>query len=198
MRPFVALLRGINVGGRNRLPMAALRGILADLGAEDVKTCIQSGNAVFEAEPGIADRIEKDLGPAIGARHGFEPGVLVLALDDLRAACEANPFPEAEPRTLHFYFLESAPAAPDLERIDALRAAGERYELIDRVFFLHAPDGIGRSKLAAGAEKALGVACTGRNRRTVQAIVELAGSRDTVRNRTRAAGPTGIDGGEGK
>ena len=95
-------------------------------------------------------------------------------------AIAANPFPqaEAEPKTLHLYFLTDSPENPDLNRLDQLKRGTEQYRLSDKVFYLYAPDGIGRSKLAEQVEKALGVAATARNWRTVSkvmALVELQG-----------------------
>lgn len=177
MEKWVALLRGINVGGRNPLPMRDLTAALEGLGAQGVRTYIQSGNAVFTAAIDDATRFARDLGNAIGEGHGFVPEVLVLPVAVLAAAMRDNPFPEAEsdPKSLHLFFLAQEPVTADHGRLEALCAESERFELIGRVFYLHAPDGIGRSKLAAGAEKALGVACTGRNWRTVGAIVRLGG-----------------------
>ena len=102
--------------------------------------------------------------------------VLILSADQLEDAIESNPFPEAEaePKTLHLFFLAWAPAAPDIESLTEAKSPSERFHLTDHVFYLHAPDGIGRSKLAANAEKFLGVAATARNWRTVQKLREMA------------------------
>jgi uncharacterized protein (DUF1697 family) len=175
MYRWVALFRGINVMGRNTLPMKELAAILEGLGAERVRTYIQSGNAVFEHADWAAGKLAGRLARAVEERRGFTPEVLLLSPSDLDAAVAGNPFPEAEavPSTLHVGFLASDPA-PDLKKLDALRSPSERYRLAGRVFYLHAPDGYGKSKLAAGAEKAVGVPMTVRNWRTVQAIRELA------------------------
>jgi uncharacterized protein (DUF1697 family) len=87
-----------------------------------------------------------------------------------------NPFPEAEtdPASLHLGFLASTPKNPDLKKLDSLRKESERFYLIDNVFYLHVPEGVGRSKLAASIEKLLGVPMTDRNWRTVCKIKELA------------------------
>ena len=175
MTTYIALFRGINVGGANVLPMKELRTLLEGLGCRDVRTYIQSGNAVF-AHPGDAASLANEISGAVHAAKGFEPRVLLLSQDDLIHAAERNPFPDAvsEPSRLHIAFCERTPEAPDLATIDALRANGERCELIDGVFYLHAPAGIGRSKLAARVERLLGVATTGRNWRTVQKVLALA------------------------
>lgn len=172
----IALLRGINVGGRNRLPMKDLVAMLEGLGLESVKTYIQSGNVVFRtSEPDLRQLAER-IGSAVNDTHGFEPRVLLLRLEELERAIRRNPFPEAEgePKTLHLAFLESVPEAPDLEAMERIKAAQERFALDERVFYLHAPDGIGRSKLAEKFERLLGVAATSRNWRSVQKLRALA------------------------
>ncbi len=176
MNTFIALFRGINVGGKNLLPMTELVGLLEDLGARKIKTYIQSGNAVFQtAEEDIA-QLSRRLAMEIKQRHGFEPCVIILGLAELEKAMAENPFPEAEadPSSLHLGFLASAPTSPDLKKLAALKKESERFHLTERVFYLHAPEGIGRSKLAARAEKLLGVPMTDRNWRTVGKIREMA------------------------
>jgi len=101
---------------------------------------------------------------------------LLLELGDIEKAMEQNPFPEAEaaPATLHAGFLAATPERPDMKRLESLKSDTERFRLVGRVFYLHAPDGIGRSKLAAQAEKALGVPMTDRNWKTVSTIRKIA------------------------
>ncbi|MEQ8791896.1 MAG: DUF1697 domain-containing protein [Pirellulaceae bacterium] len=176
MDTLIALLRGINVGGRNKLPMAALTAILEELHCHDVRTYIQSGNAVFRSKPQNTSRLARSLGQAIHNRCGFQRHVMVLTLDALNEAIALNPFPEAEsePKSLHVNFLASKPKRPDMASLERLKKENERYRLDGDVFYLHAPDGIGRSKLAAAAERLLKVPLTGRNWRTVGKIKSLA------------------------
>jgi uncharacterized protein (DUF1697 family) len=177
MSVYVALLRGINVGGKHVLPMQQLRETLASLGCEAVRTYIQSGNAVFQYK---AD--SKSLGAkiqsAIDKQFGFATRVHVLALDDFLSIQMRNPFPEAVdvPKSLHVAFLADIPQTSKLDELDALRAPDERFVLDANAFYLHAPDGIGNSKLAAKIEKCLGVPATSRNWRTVEKIAALAES----------------------
>jgi uncharacterized protein (DUF1697 family) len=143
---YVGLLRGINVGGRNVLRMAELRSLREASGLVDVQTYIQSGNVVFRSD-------------------AADPGELARTIaGDVDAAS----------KTLHLWFLADAPVDPDLARLEEVAAPTERFELAGRVFYLHAPDGIGRSKLAAQVERALDVPATARNGRTVAAVVALA------------------------
>ena len=171
----IALFRGINVGGKNVLPMADLVEIVTALGLERVRTYIQSGNVVFESEKAPRADLAARIADAIEADRGFRPQVLVFGADRLADVIAANPFPEAEaePQSLHAFFLASAPDSPDIAALEKARADTERFRLDGATFFLHAPDGIGRSRLAAKVEGALGVTATARNWRTVLALWEL-------------------------
>lgn len=175
MATWIALFRGINVGGRNKLPMADLRRELEAAGCSDVRSYIQSGNVVLGSSLRSAKAVSALLADVVEEHHGFRPEVLALKAADLHRALEANPFPEAadEPKTVHLNFLERVPRRPDLQAIERLQAPSESWRLIGRVFYLHAPDGIGRSKLAAAAERHLGEVATGRNLRTCLALVDL-------------------------
>jgi len=176
MKICIALFRGINVGGKNILPMKELVDILEALGARNVRTYIQSGNAIFQCHEVSFPQISAQIAAEIRKRRGFEPSVLILGLDDLEKAIAENPFPEgeADPSSLHLGFLASTPANPDLIKLDYLKKESERYRVSESVFYLHAPEGIGRSKLAAGVEKVLGVPMTDRNWNTVCKIREMA------------------------
>ena len=176
----IALLRGINVSGRNKLPMRDLTSLLDGLGLRDVKTYIQSGNVVFRGDVADSQTLAEQIGAAINKNHGFTPQVLLVKADDFQQAIAANPFPEgeAEPKTLHLYFLASVPTDPDLEKLESARRDSEQFQLEDAVFYLYAPEGIGRSKLAERVERALGVPATARNWRSVCRIWELAESID--------------------
>ncbi|MEL7311299.1 MAG: DUF1697 domain-containing protein [Pseudomonadota bacterium] len=164
---YVLLLRGINVGGRNKLPMKSLVGLLESLGCRSVATYIQSGNAVFEGQP---KPWSSPIARAIEQEFGFSASVLCLTAEHFLRAIEATPFDTQDGKTLHLYFLESTPKSPNLEKLDALRSATERTALLDQCFYLYAPDGVGRSKLAATAERHLGVTATARNWNTVQKL----------------------------
>lgn len=176
MTRWVALFRGINVGGKNPLSMKQLTLDLAGLKARNVRTYIQSGNVVFDTDAGSAESLAKSIEVRIEQEYGFRPRVLLLSPDDLHNAIRRNPFPEAvaDPTSLHFFFLERPAADPDIKALEAARAGSERYAVTDRVFYLHAPGGVGRSRLAAAAEKHLGVVTTARNYRTVEKLMALA------------------------
>jgi uncharacterized protein (DUF1697 family) len=176
MKPYIALFRGINVGGRNKLPMRELKEVLNGLGLRNIQTYIQSGNVVFQGGKRNLSELASEISAAIRKSHGFTPSVILLELGAFEKAIASNPYPEAEaePKTLHLYFLDSLPEDPDLEGLEGLRRENERFALMGKVFYLHAPDGIGRSKLAARVEKSLGVPATARNWRSVCKIMEMA------------------------
>ena len=177
MTVYVALLRGINVGGNHSLPMQALRNLLARVGCEDVQTYVQSGNAVFRSSQD-AGALSSGISSAVNEQFGFSPNVCLLTIEEYRSIVAANPYPEAEdtPKYLHVCFLIGTADSPDLDTLESLRSSTERYELLVNAFYLHAPDGIGRSKLAAKVDICLGVETTGRNWRTVTKLSALADS----------------------
>jgi uncharacterized protein (DUF1697 family) len=171
MDRYIILLRGINVGGKNMLPMKGLVELLEKDNFCNVRTYIQSGNVVLEG----SNRPENSLVLSIEKDFGFRPGMLVLSESELKAAIEKNPFSSAEGKAMHFYFCESAPN-PDKEKIENLKNGSEKYQIDGCVFYLHAPDGIGRSRLVANIEACLDVRATGRNLNTVRKIQKLAES----------------------
>ena len=164
------------MGGSNILPMKDLALILKDLGLSNVRTYIQSGNVVFQSKTTDAKGLSHDISTAIGENHGFNPKVFILSLPELQAAIASNPYPDgqSEPKTLHLFFLASVPNNPDMDRLETFKTESERFRLIDTVFYLHAPEGIGRSKLAANVEKSLGVSVTARNWRSINKILSMA------------------------
>jgi uncharacterized protein (DUF1697 family) len=173
MRNYIAFFRGVNVGG-NRVSMKELVALLESLGCRSVKTYIQSGNAIFESQVDAVP-LSAAINAEIRIRYGFEPEVLLLEPEDVSRAIHNNPFPEAEsdPKSLHLGFLASAPEQADWKALESLRKESEQYRLIGNVFYLLAPEGVGRSRLAANAERALGVPMTDRNWRTVCALMEM-------------------------
>ncbi len=154
MATHVALLRGINLGGRNKVAMADLRAVVASLGHTDVATYIQSGNVVFTAAPGATD-LGRALEMSIAAALDMRVPVVVLSRPELAGAFAANPYPDVtNPRALHAIFLPAAPApgcaaalAAEQQR-SAQRGDRDEVTLLGRTAYLHTPDGFGRSDLA--------------------------------------------------
>ena len=177
-RIYVALLRGINVGGTTSVAMADLRRVFVDLGLQDVTTYLRSGNVAFGSAAKPA-RLVADLERAITDGLGRSVTVILRSKDELEAMAADNPFlgQQDDPTKLHVTFLAAKPDAAHRARLD--RPAGETGEFVlaDRDVFLHCPDGYGRSKLSnAFIEKRLGVAATTRNWKSVLKLRDLAGS----------------------
>jgi uncharacterized protein (DUF1697 family) len=172
---YIALFRGINVGGANRLPMKELKAVLEKAGCVNVRTYVQSGNVILDSSISAAAGLAKRLTAAVSRSHRFEPRVIVLTRGELERAAAANPFPQADrdPKSLHLFFLDARPTKSDLKPLEAKRAKTEAFALKGTVLYLYTPDGFGSSKLAASAERLLGVAATARNWRTVRALVGM-------------------------
>ena len=177
MPAFIALLRGINVSGRNTIPMAELRALCEKFGATDVRTYIQSGNVVF-AGTGRAPAIEAALEAAIEQRFGIAIPVIVRATAQWPGYMEGNPFPEASAREPSHVLMGLAKAPPRKGAVEALReraTAGERIEAAGDALRFHFAGGVARSKLTpALIDRLVGSAVTARNWRTVQKLGELA------------------------
>ncbi|HIG39636.1 MAG: DUF1697 domain-containing protein [bacterium] len=176
MNVYIALFRGINVGGKNILSMKALIGILDELGFVEINTYIQSGNVIFRSSKKCSSSTATQVGKKIMAQHGFKPKVLLLGETELRLAVKNNPFNTDEAKALHFYFLDAIPESPDLAKLEGLKSDSEEFALFGTVFYLYAPDGIGRSRLAAVVEKNMGVAATARNWNTVNKLISMVGA----------------------
>ncbi|MFI8214411.1 DUF1697 domain-containing protein [Streptomyces sp. NPDC085932] len=175
---YAALLRGINVGGSRKVPMADLRALLENLGHEDVRTYLQSGQAVFSSGHGDEESLAAELAHGIERQFGFGVDVIVRDHAYLRAVADACPFPAAdlEPKQLHVTYF-SAPVTPErFGQLDQAAFLPEEFRLGDRALYLYAPDGLGRSKLAeqlARPRFTKGVIATTRNWNTVLKLVEL-------------------------
>lgn len=172
---YIALLRGINVGGKNIVPMAALRACLTDAGLDNVRTYIQSGNVVFGSTSSDKEALVETVRNAMSEAFDVRPAVMILNASELSEAVAACPYlsEPVEDKCIHLTFLDGDPAVDAMEAAAALATASERFALHGRVFYLLAPDGIGRSKLAARIEKVLGVSATSRNVRSCRKILEL-------------------------
>jgi uncharacterized protein (DUF1697 family) len=175
---YTALLRGINVGGSRKVPMADLRTLLSGLGHDGVRTYLQSGQAVFSSEHGDEESLAAEIAHAIEKHFGFGVDVIVRDHAYLKAIADACPFPAAdlEPKQLHVTYF-SAPVTPDrFAEIDQAAYLPEEFRLGDRALYLYAPDGLGRSKLAVHLSKpriTKGLIATSRNWKTVVKLVEL-------------------------
>jgi uncharacterized protein (DUF1697 family) len=150
MTSYVALLRGVNVGGHNKLPMNDLRTLVEAQGAEDVSTYIQSGNIVFRLTKGGAPTFQKQLAGAIEREFGFKPGVMVLDAKTFKTILKNNPFAKdnKDPSKLQVMFLMASATAAALKKVEAMLAKDERIKAKGKAVYFDAPSGIGRSKAA--------------------------------------------------
>jgi len=189
MATHVALLRGINVGGRNKVPMADLREVVTSLGHTGVTTYIQSGNVLFTTDGTSSGELAAALESAITDRFGIWASVVVLSRDDLARILQDNPYPdEPNPKLVHVVFLNGEPPAGLRERIAAAQSAAaakgspDTVTAIGQALFLHTPDGFGNSELAQSLfriisppakEKRAGLAATARNWATATKLLAL-------------------------
>ena len=172
----VALLRGINLGPHNKLPMPALCAVIESLGARNVKHYIQSGNIAFEGPQKLLKGFGPRLSAVIAERWGHQVPVVVRARKAISAAIAANPFLErgGEPKALHVAFLADAPSASRAAALEPDRSPGDEFAVVGSEIFLLLPNGVARSKLTNDYfDRALGTVCTIRNWNTVQKLSEL-------------------------
>jgi uncharacterized protein (DUF1697 family) len=175
MTRFIALFRGLNVGG-HKAPMAELRALLEAAGARNVATYIQSGNAVFDsgAAPGpLTAKVEK----AFKAHFGYASDMVLRTLPEWREAMASSPFrAEAKnPKMVHIGFFKSKPDPARTDALDLLASAGDRVVVRGREAHLLLPEGLARSKLAnALMTRNLGAPVTLRNWRTVEILEGMA------------------------
>jgi uncharacterized protein (DUF1697 family) len=170
----IALLRGINIGPRQRVKMPELRKLLEDLGHTDVETLVQSGNVVFSSRAKPAT-LEKQLEEEIEKQLGVDPKVVVRTRDELAAAIEANPFDVPKnPKDLHVTFLSGKPDKDAVKKLEAADFPPDELKLVGREIYILYADGMGRSELAKQLGRAkLGVAATDRNWNTVTKLLEM-------------------------
>lgn len=184
MRTHTALLRGINLGGHNRVAMRDLRKVVASLGHTDVATYVQSGNVVFTTRETDTAALAVTLERAIAAELGVRIRVVVLSRDELARVVDANPYPhETNPKCVHAIFLSEDPGPEVVEGVAAAQRKAARKgsrdtaQVVGRTIFLHTPDGFGRSELAAtlarGGGTSVGASGTARNWATVTKLLAL-------------------------
>ena len=174
---YVALLRGINVGGKNTLPMKDLAAMFAKAGCTDVKTYIQSGNVIFRADADCAKQVPRLVEEQILKRFGFRSPVIVRSADQLDRILAANPFPNTDSNLLHIMFLADKPQARAVASLDPERSPGDSFRVVGREVYLHLPNGVARTRFTnAWLDSKLATVSTGRNWQTVTKLLELTRS----------------------
>ena len=165
----VALLRGINVGGKNRLPMKELAAMFVEAGCEDVRTYIQSGNVVFRVGPAVGEDISSVISASILSSFGYRIPVVTRTARAFQEIVRANPFLEAgaEADKLHVMFLAELPDSANVEALDTDRSPGDEFAVQGSEIYLHCPNGVARSKLTNSYfDSRLSTTSTTRNWRT--------------------------------
>jgi uncharacterized protein (DUF1697 family) len=174
----VTMLRGVNVGGHNKVRMAELKALYESLGFADVETYVQSGNVAFRARAGARAGIGARIEEAISRRFGFRPAVVARTAAELRSVVARNPFASREgiePAKLLVHFLEREPEAAARGKLQSLPPAPEEWRLDGRELYVYFPNGQARPKLSmAQVDRALAVPGTGRNWNTVLRLLEMA------------------------
>ena len=176
MAVYVALLRGINVGGHKRIPMGRLRKSLEALGFEQVKTYIQSGNVVFKtaklSPAGLSKRIEE----SILRDFGHSVSVISRTLEEMGKTIETNPFLKKrgiDPAKLHVMFLPESPVPSALKQFEGLTAAPDQSRCLGKEIYLYLPNGVGESLANNPLERRLLKRGTIRNWRTVSNLYQM-------------------------
>jgi uncharacterized protein (DUF1697 family) len=176
MNTFIALLRGINVGGKAMIPMPELKSLFASMGLEDVSTYIQSGNVVFSSPTDDAQALALAIEERIAEAFGLGTTVLLRTPAELAEIASSNPYlrREADLSKLHVVFLNAPPEADAVAELDPARSPPDEFAVQGREIYLHLPNGAGRSKLTIDYfEKRLGVRATARNWKTLTKLLEL-------------------------
>jgi uncharacterized protein (DUF1697 family) len=172
----VALLRGINVGGKNKLPMSALSEMFVEAGCKDVRTYIQSGNVIFRSPAKASAGIARKVTAAITERFGYSTPVILRTVDQLREVTLHNPYLQAgaNPEALFVMFLAGQPASAGVAALDPNRSSPDLFHVRGQEIYLHILNGVANSKLTnAYFDSKLATVSTSRNWRTVNKLLEL-------------------------
>lgn len=178
MSVLISMLRGVNVGGHNRIKMDALRAVYASLSCEDVCTYVQSGNVIFRTREKNSVPFAKKIQDAIERAFGFRPEIILRTCDEMRTAIAANPFAgrrDVEPGKLLITFLAGEPGPGARAALASLKRHKEELHLKGRELYIYFPDGAGKSKLPwSSVEKFLKVTGTARNLISATKMLEIA------------------------
>ena len=184
MSVVISLLRGVNVGGHQKVKMDALRALYESLGLKDVRTYVQSGNVVFKSSEGNLPRLTKKIESAIEISFGFRPDVVIRTTAELKDVIRRNPFAKRrgiEPGKLLVTFLAATPTPEAREKVLKINPSPEEMHIRGREVYIYFPNGMGRSKLSwAQLAKALQTTGTGRNWNTVTQLLEMAEEMESI------------------
>ncbi|MBT8262953.1 MAG: DUF1697 domain-containing protein [Flavobacteriaceae bacterium] len=172
MYRYIALLRGINVGGHKKLPMAELRTLFESLGFVDVQSYIQSGNVVFSSEEKVSGEV---ISEAIKGEYGWKVPVLIKTPDEINGILDNCPFPKEAKEKSYFMFLFQPPSTENIKTTLSFQYPDEEYVITPQCVYFYCSQGYGRAKLSGNLfEQKLKVSVTARNYRTMTKLIELA------------------------
>ena len=174
MTRYLALLRGINVGGKNVLPMAALRDALVHAGYGGVATYIQSGNVVLSSSTALKSL---DIANVITVKFGIDIAVMIRTEREIEATLANNPFAAAAPKTVHVGFLSDPVHSDALEDFDGDSFNPDRFAVHPREIYFELPNGMGNAKLVPALQRRIKNPMTVRNLQTVQKLAEMLHER---------------------
>ena len=178
MAVIISMLRGVNVGGHNKIAMEALRALYVSMKLREPQTYVQSGNVVFRTGERSVASVAKRIEDAIERSLGFRPVVIIRTLAEMRDVVRRNPFAkrrDIEPNKLLVTFLAGEPTATAREKVLQIKTDPEELRVDGRELFIYYPNGMGRPKVPwTTIEKALGIAGTGRNWNSVTQLLEIA------------------------
>lgn len=175
MIKYIALLRGINVGGHKKILMADLKLLFLELGLENVTTYIQSGNVVFEGGGDDVSAFAKAIKEKIQQSYNFDVPVLVLNAQTFEEIITACPFPKEKKEKSYFILLDTIPTPEKIAELTAIEYPDEEFHVISRCVYFFAANGYGRAKLTGNiVERKLDVTATARNHRTMLKLLTMA------------------------
>jgi uncharacterized protein (DUF1697 family) len=178
MSTVISILRGINVGGKNKIPMVELKAVYEGLKFKNVTTYIQSGNVIFSASESDSKTLSKKIEQGILKKFGFNVPVIARTIEEMQSAIKKNPFLKEkgiELEKLHVTFLEDSPAADNLKKAMEYKYEPDKFIIVNKEVYLHCPNGYGNTKLTnTFFENKLKVRATTRNWRTTNELLKIA------------------------
>ena len=180
---YIAILRGINVSGQKKINMKELKDLLGNLEFQSIKTYIQSGNVVFNYDPGKSDKVASQIEFAIKNHYGFDVTVLIRTRAEILDCIKSNPFnskPDLDSKQLYATFLSHLPEAQNIEKVLAFESDADEFIFLNKTIFVYCPGGYGTTKLSNNFfENKLKVRATTRNWRTINELARIAEENST-------------------
>lgn len=175
MKTYIALLRGINVGGHKKVPMAELRKLLSNSGLKNVQTYIQSGNVIFQSSKTSISEIENNISKSIFNYFGFQVSVIVKSTSDLQTIFNGCPFSDEQKEKSYFIVLDKIPESELIDEVNQIAYENETFIIINKCLYFYSSVGYGRTKFNMTTfERKLNVVGTARNYNTIVKLLSLS------------------------